>query len=141
MFGYGHMMVARLAVSGIFNRNTIFSDPCANNHDIVNPGLARNIRPNPVKGFMVDIAAGIYEMTEVCDVPIIGEGGWNPKGTLNVLCAATWQSNPRLKIKWHSVGQADITFLDLEYTVPFRLQNDIVCNTTYGPELMRRMQE
>jgi hypothetical protein len=39
------------------------------------------------------------------------------------------------------VGQADITFLDLDYTVPFRLQNDIVCDTTHGPELMRRMQE
>jgi hypothetical protein len=80
-------------------------------------------------------------MTEVCDVPIVGEGGWNPRGTLNVLCAGKCERNPRLKIKWHSVGQADITFFDLDYTVPFRLQNDNVCNTTHGPELMRRMKE
>ena len=62
------MMVVRLAASAVFNRDTILLDPCANNHDIVKPRLARNIRPNPVKGFMIDTAAGTYEMTEVCDM-------------------------------------------------------------------------
>ena len=86
-------------MSGIFDRNTILLDGCASNHDIVNPGLARNIRLNPTKWFIIDTAAGTYEMTEVCDVPIIGEDRWNPRGTLNVLCAAKSERNPRLDIK------------------------------------------
>jgi len=101
VWGVGRMMVSRLAASVEFNRDTILLDPCANNHDIVNPRLARNIRPNPVKGCFIDTAAGLYEMSEVCDVPILGKGGWNPRGTLNVLCAGKLSRNPRLRIKWH----------------------------------------